>query len=127
MFRFALVCLFVCAVSFADFSGTWKGKGRAWDTAGFQTVCSDMKVEIEEGEDVLTLKAVDWQCDDAGMSWADLTFKGKPDATYFKGVSDAWEMPLVFEGTLREDGSLLYHEEWQGKDSTFFVEGTLTR
>jgi len=141
MMRFSFLVLLVSAVSFADFSGEWKGEGKAWDSDGFKTECSEVKVVVEQSAKTFSLKEISWTCIEAANTWEEMAFEikegklvsetkelGELSGNLFKVLTQDLEMPFLFQGTLNDDGKLLYHEEWRGQNGyTYFVEGTLAR
>lgn len=126
--------------SFATVLGSWSGSGRAWDTDGFKTECKKLEATLKQANGAIELSGLKWNCVDAGFTWSSLLFPLK-DGKLFEGEKEAGtfvpsklsvltgeiDMPVFFEFSLKSDDVLLYHEEWKGKESTFYVEGELKR
>lgn len=137
---FLLPMLFISTTLFADVSGNWKGPGKAWDSDGFKTDCQEIQITIVETVDQLLLKDIRWSCTDAANTYEDFQFQiknqelfknekkvGLVNSTGFKVTSDSIGIPLTFTMTRQLDGTILYHEDWKGKDSVFHVEGILKK
>ncbi len=120
--------------------GKWQGSGRAWDTDGFKTECKTLKANVLQNTGTLELQGLAWECVEAGYDWPTLSFTEK-EGKVFKGLAEVGtlvptklsiltneiDLPVLFEFTLKSDDVVLYHEEWKGKDSTYYVEGELRR
>lgn len=137
---FVFAALILANTSTASIYGSWSGPGRAWDTAGFDTPCDTITVSIESGAGEVALKGITWNCKEAGFEWSDEVYAFR-EGKLFKDAfevgtltetklilaSDSIDLPVEFEFTVKEEGSLTYHEVWKGKDSTFYVDGTLKK
>ena len=62
--RFSTVALFVSlsTTALADFSGSWKGTGSAWDTDGWKSECTVLAMDIQQTAKSITFGKSETTC-----------------------------------------------------------------